>query len=103
MPVFDLKCTSCGKMYEDEWSNDVEELKCVPCVDCKGKREVVIHPIPSKLGISFHEPGVIRQFEMSWTDAEGNRHTEDVRDRARHGSKGKFNHDPSEKNPHGKQ
>ena len=89
MPVFDMRCPECGQVYEDEWGTS-EGLKVVPCEACGHEhREVIIHAVGMVWGDSMHDPGTIRQFEMSWTDVEGNTHTKDVRDRLT-GEKGKM-------------
>jgi predicted nucleic acid-binding Zn ribbon protein len=90
MPIYDLQCQNqkCLSISRDVWLNvkDIHDQTC-PC--CGGGMEVMIHAVGMVWGDSSHDPGVIRQAEMRFTDRDGKEHIVDMRDQTR-GPKGKL-------------
>lgn len=77
MPVFDLICTECKQFFEDEWGK-ADEIKQIPC-QCGGERQIIIHAVASHWGIDTHDPGIVKTFEMEYTDADGKIRRKDMR------------------------
>jgi putative FmdB family regulatory protein len=89
MPLYDFQCLTCHIVERDVWEN-VKDIHNHNCPHCGEQSEVMIHAVACAFGTTFHDPGVIRQFEMVYTDSEGKEHVRDMREIAARQPKGKL-------------